>query len=96
MLKNEATKASMERWQIESDQHEAGRMTHGIIETVDTRLRSWNHKAVCLVTGYGPFRRYFRRFHLSETTGECICPTGTQDKAQHIIQECEDDERIRD
>jgi hypothetical protein len=63
-------------------------MTHGIIGTVDTRLRGWNHK-----TGHGPFRGYFRRFHLSETTGECICSTGTQNMAQHIIQQCEDDER---
>ncbi|KAJ3616972.1 hypothetical protein MTP99_013176, partial [Tenebrio molitor] len=68
-------------------------MTHGIIGTVDTRLRGWNHKTVCLLTGHGSFRGYFRRFHLSETTGECICSTCTQDMAQHIIQQCEDDER---
>jgi hypothetical protein len=35
----------------------------------------------------------FPAVHLSETTGECICSTGTQDMAQHIIQECEDDEK---
>jgi hypothetical protein len=34
MLKKEATKASMARWQTEWDQGETGRMTHGIIGTV--------------------------------------------------------------
>jgi hypothetical protein len=87
MLKKEATKASMARWQTEWDQGETGRMTHGVIRTVDTRLRGWNHKAVCLLMGHGPFRGYLRRFHLSETTGECICSTGSQDTAQYIIEE---------
>jgi hypothetical protein len=68
-------------------------MTHGIIGTVDTMLRGWNHKAVCLLTGHDLFRGYLRWFHLTETTGECICSTGTQDTAQHIIEDCEDDER---
>jgi hypothetical protein len=93
MLKKEATKASMARWQTEWDQGETGRMTHGIIGTVETKLRGWNHKAVCLLTGHGPFRGYLRRFHLSETTGECICSTGSHYTAQHIIEECENDER---
>jgi hypothetical protein len=48
---------------------------------------------VCLLMGHGLFRGYLRRFHLSETTGECICSTGSQDTAQHIIEECEDEER---
>jgi hypothetical protein len=55
--------------------------------------KGWNHKAVCLLAGHSPFRGYLRRFHLSETTGECICSTGTRDTIQHIIEECEDDER---
>jgi hypothetical protein len=93
ILKKEKTKASMARRQIEWDQGETGRMTHDTIGTVDTSLRGWNHKAMCLLTGHGPFRVYFRRFHLSETTGEYICSTGTQDAAQHIVEECEDDER---
>jgi hypothetical protein len=75
-----------------ANRSETGRMTHGIIGTVDTMLRGWNHKAVCLLTGHDLFRGYLRRFHLTETTGECICSTGTQDTAQHIIEECEDDE----
>jgi hypothetical protein len=65
--------------------------------TVDMRpkptSKGWNHKAVCLLAGHSPFRGYLRRFHLSETTGECICSTGTRDTVQHIIEECEDDER---
>jgi hypothetical protein len=48
---------------------------------------------VCLLAGHSPFRGYLRRFHQSETTGECICSTGTRDTVQHIIEECEDDER---
>jgi hypothetical protein len=40
--------------------------------------------------GHGPFREYFRRFHLSESTGECICSAGAQDTAQHVLEECED------
>jgi hypothetical protein len=71
-------------------------MTHGIM-TVDMRpkptSKGWNHKAVCLLAGHSPFRGYLRRFHLSETTGECICSTGTRHTVQHIIEECEDDER---
>jgi hypothetical protein len=39
MLKKEATKASMARWQTEWDQGETGRMTQDIIGTVDARLR---------------------------------------------------------
>jgi hypothetical protein len=73
MLKKEATKASMARWQTEWDQGETGRITHGIM-TVDMRpkptSKGWNHKAVCLLAGHSPFRGYLRRFHLSETTGE--------------------------
>jgi hypothetical protein len=87
MLKKEATRAAKERWQTEWDQGEKGRMTHSIIKEVDRKLRGWNHKAVCLLTGHGPFRGYLRRFNLTETTGECICSTGAQ---QHIIGECDD------
>jgi hypothetical protein len=90
MLKKEATRAAKERWQTEWDQGEKGRMTHSIIKEVDRKLRGWNHKAVCLLTGHGPFRGYLRRFNLTETTGECICSTGAQDTAQHIIGECDD------
>jgi hypothetical protein len=57
---------------------------------VNAKLRGWNHKAVCFLTGHGSFRGYFRRFHLSETTGECICSTGAQDTAQHVLEECEE------
>jgi hypothetical protein len=56
MLKKEATRAAKERWQTEWDQGEKGRMTHSIIREVDRKLRGWNHKAVCLLTGHGPFR----------------------------------------
>jgi hypothetical protein len=63
MLKKKATKA---RWQLEWNQGETGRMTQSIIEMVDARLRGWNHESVCLLTGRGPFRRYFRGFHISE------------------------------
>jgi ribonuclease HI len=54
MLKKEATRAAKERWQTEWDQGEKGRMTHSIIREVDRKLRWWNHKAVCLLTGHGP------------------------------------------
>jgi hypothetical protein len=56
MLKKETTRAAKERWQTEWDQREKGRMTHTIIREVDRKLRGWNHKAVCLLTGHGPFR----------------------------------------
>ncbi|KAH0821149.1 hypothetical protein GEV33_001643 [Tenebrio molitor] len=38
-------------------------------------------------SGHKASRGYLRRFHLSETTGECICSTGSQDTAQYIIEE---------
>jgi hypothetical protein len=66
MLKKEATRAAKEKWQTEWDQGEKGRMTHSIIREVDRKLRGWNYKAVCLLTGHGPFRGYLRRFNLTE------------------------------
>jgi hypothetical protein len=74
----------------EWDQGEKGRMTHSIIREVDRKLRGWNYKTVCRLTGHGPFRGYLRRFNLTETAGECVCSTGAQDTTQHIIGECGD------
>jgi hypothetical protein len=88
MLKKEATKASMARWQTEWDQGETGRMTHDIIGTVDTRLRGWNHKVTARSGGTSG-----GSICLKPQVSECICSAGSQDTAQHIIEECEDDER---
>ncbi|KAJ3629000.1 hypothetical protein MTP99_013427 [Tenebrio molitor] len=51
------------------------------------------HKASSLEPqsgSHGPFKGYFRRFHLSESTGECICSAGAQNTSQHVLEECED------
>jgi hypothetical protein len=94
MIKKEATRVAMAKWQQEWDQGDKGRATHEIIGTVDRRLRGWSHRAVCLLTGHGPFRGYLRRFNLTETTGECVCSTGAQDTAKHVMEDCEEQGRM--
>ncbi|XP_044268659.1 uncharacterized protein LOC123013873 [Tribolium madens] len=89
----DAQKATMDRWQQEWDRNDKGRATHRIISVVSGRLRGWSHRAVCLLTGHGPFRGYFNRFHLREGNGECLCEIGVQDTAEHALTECTDDER---
>jgi hypothetical protein len=93
MIKKEATRVAMAKWQQEWDQGDKGRATHEIIGTVDRRLRGWSHRPVCLLTGHGPFRGYLRRFNLTETTGECVCSTGAQDTAKHVMEDCEEQGR---
>lgn len=54
---------------------------------METRLREWSPKAVCLITGHVPFRAYFRRFNLKNTDPGCECEEGPDD-GNHAMREC--------
>lgn len=87
MLTQEAKEAAMETWQEEWTATDKGRLTFSVCPQVEEKLRGWSPDAICLLTGHGPFRAYFRRFNLKEGAADCDCGDG-DDTGEHALRTC--------
>lgn len=76
------------QWQQEWDNGRKGRVTHEYVPRVEERRKDWTHKAVCLLTGHGPFKAYLKRFRLAAGDGLCECDLREPETADHIANRC--------
>lgn len=88
----ETRKTAMAKWQQEWETSTKGRLTNRYLPMVAETAMEWSPRAVYLLTGHGPFKGYFNRFHLRDGDGQCLCDTA-QDTAEHAATVCTIPER---
>lgn len=84
----------LETWKTAWAAGKTGRVTFRFIQEPQEKRLGWKYAAVCLLTGHGPFKAYYRRFRLREGTGLCSCGSGELETSEHVRETCETQARV--
>lgn len=93
-LKRRVADSIREEWVNWWDSCDKGRQLYEICRKPMRKTVQFNREVYMLLTGHGPFNRYYDRFALRETGPFCVCER-EEDDLRHILLECGDPRRER-